>query len=94
METASAPAEHWDQAYGHGDATRSWFQREPSWSLRMIDRTGIGPVDSVIDVGGGSSPLAAALLARGHTDMTMLDVSFVGMRVAQQRLVVLVTKAG
>jgi hypothetical protein len=57
MQTASAPAEHWDQAYGHGDATRSWFQREPSWSLRMIDRTGIGPVDSVIDVGGGSSPL-------------------------------------
>jgi hypothetical protein len=74
----------------------------------MIDLTGIGRVDSVIDVGGGSSPLAAALLARGHTDITVLDVSFVGTRIAQQRLgvdatrvqwlrgelVVLVAKAG
>jgi hypothetical protein len=86
MELGSAPAEHWDQAYGHGDATRSWFQREPSWSLRMLDRAGIGPADSVIDAGGGSSPLAAALLARGHSDITVLDVSLVGIRAAEERL--------
>ena len=64
METATEPAEHWDQAYGHGDTTRSWFQFEPVWSLRMLDRVGFGTADSVIDVGGGSSPLVAALLAR------------------------------
>jgi hypothetical protein len=52
----------------------------------MLDRVGIGPSDSVIDVGGGSSPLAAALLARGHSDLTVLDVSLIGMRTAQQRL--------
>jgi hypothetical protein len=86
MEMGSAPAEHWDQAYGHGDATRSWFQREPSWSLRMLDHAGIGPADSVIDAGGGSSPLAAALLARGHSDVTVLDVSLVGIRAAEERL--------
>lgn len=78
--------EHWDQAYAHGDTTRSWFQREAGWSLRMLDRAGIGPADSVIDVGGGSSSLASALLARGHTDITVLDVSRVGMGIAQQRL--------
>jgi hypothetical protein len=86
MEKATPQAEHWDQVYGHGDTTRSWFQAQAGWSLRMLDRAGIGPADSVIDVGGGSSPLAAALLARGHSDITVLDVSVVGMRAAQQRL--------
>lgn len=86
METATGLAEHWDQAYGHGDATRSWFQHEAARSLQLLEHAGIGPADSVIDVGGGSSPLAAALLARGHSDITVLDISLVGMRAAQQRL--------
>ena len=86
METVTEPAEHWDQTYGHGDTTRSWFQSEPVWSLRMLDRVGVGPADSVIDVGGGSSPFAAALLARGQSDLTVLDVSIIGMRAAQRRL--------
>jgi trans-aconitate methyltransferase len=85
METVTGRAEHWDQAYGHGDATRSWLQHEARWSLRMMDRAGIGPSDSVIDF-GGSSPLASALLARGHSDITVFDVSFVGMGIARQRL--------
>jgi ubiquinone/menaquinone biosynthesis C-methylase UbiE len=86
METATKPAERWDQTYEHGDTTRSWFQSEPVWSLQMLDRAGIGLADSVIDVGGGSSPLAATLLARGHSDLTVLDVSIIGMQAAQQRL--------
>jgi Methyltransferase domain len=86
METTTGSAKHWDHVYGHGDTTRSWFQLQAIWSLQMLDRVGIGPSDSVIDVGGGSSPLTAALLARGHTDLTVLDVSLVGMRAAQQRL--------
>ena len=86
METIAGSAEHWDHVYGHGDATRSWFQLQAVWSLQMLDRGGIDPSDSVIDVGGGSSPLTAALLARGHSDLTVLDVSLIGMRGAQQRL--------
>jgi ubiquinone/menaquinone biosynthesis C-methylase UbiE len=85
METARRQAEHWDEVYGHGDTTRSWFQAQAGWSLHMLDRAGTSPADSVIDVGGGSSPLAAALVARGHSDITVLDVSVVGMRPAQQR---------
>jgi hypothetical protein len=86
METVSALAEHWDQAYAQGETTRSWFQPEAGQSLQMLDRAGIGPTDSVIDVGGGSSPLAAALLAHEYSDITVLDVSRVGMRAAQHRL--------
>ena len=86
METASGLAEHWDTVYGHGDTTRSWFQPEALWSLQMLDRIGVSAADSLIDIGGGGSPLAAALLARGHSDVSVLDVSQVGMHAAQQRL--------
>jgi hypothetical protein len=84
--TATGSAEHWDRAYDQGDTTRSWFQTEADQSLRMLENADIGPADSVIDVGGGSSPLAGALLARGYADVTVLDVSLLGMRAAQQRL--------
>jgi hypothetical protein len=86
METAIEVSDHWDRVYQHGDTTRSWFQSEPEWSLHMLDQTGVDKADSIIDVGGGSSSLAAALLARGFSDITVLDVSGVGMHAAQQRL--------
>jgi trans-aconitate methyltransferase len=52
----------------------------------MLDATGVTPRDSVLDVGGGTSPLADALLERGHEDLTVLDVSAVALGIAQRRL--------
>ena len=49
-------AAHWDDAYGLGDDTRSWFQQRPTVSLRMLDGARVSPADSLVDVGGGSSP--------------------------------------
>jgi trans-aconitate methyltransferase len=77
---------HWDAAYLLGDATRSWFQQQPLPSLRALDDAGVTPADSVLDVGGGASPLVDALLARGHDDLSVLDVSAEGLAVAQRRL--------
>ena len=79
-------AEHWDGAYAQGDATRSWFQHAPWMSLRMLDAAGVITADSLIDVGGGASPLAGVLLARGFRDVTVLDISAAGMEYARQRL--------
>lgn len=79
-------AAHWDQAYGQGDSTRSWHQDQPTMSLRMLDRAGSRPSDSLIDIGSGSAPLVDALLGRGFTDLTMLDISQTGLHYAQQRL--------
>lgn len=45
-------AEHWDEAYAQGEATRSWFATEPVLSLRMLDAAGVSPDASVVDVGG------------------------------------------
>jgi hypothetical protein len=79
-------AAHWDEAYRHGDTSRSWFQSRAEVSLRLLDATGVRPTDSVVDVGGGASTLVDALLERGHTDLTVLDISAEGMGAAQRRL--------
>jgi trans-aconitate methyltransferase len=79
-------AEHWDSAYANGERTRSWFQHYPGASLRMLDAAGVTPRDSVIDIGGGASVLADALLERGHEDLTVLDVSGAAVGIAQRRL--------
>lgn len=55
-------------------------------SLRMLDAAGISPLDSIVDIGGGASPFAEALLSRGFSDITVLDVWAAGMKYAQARL--------
>jgi hypothetical protein len=52
----------------------------------MLDAAGVPAGDSLIDVGGGASPLAGALLGRGFRDVTVLDISATGMQYAQWRL--------
>lgn len=84
---ASNPtASHWDEAYAAGETASNWFQQHPHMSLRMLAKAGIRADDSVIDVGGGASPLAGTLLERGFADITVLDVSAAGMTYARSRL--------
>jgi trans-aconitate methyltransferase len=77
---------HWDAAYARGDDTRSWFEKHPDMSLRMLGCAGVSAADALIDVGGGASPLTGALLDRGFRDLTVLDISAAGMRQARDRL--------
>ena len=86
MADQAQAAAHWDAAYAQGDDTRSWFERRPDMSLRMLDSAGVSAADALIDVGGGASPLTRALLDRGFRDLTVLDISAAGMRHARDRL--------
>jgi trans-aconitate methyltransferase len=86
MADQAEEAAHWDAAYAEGDHTRSWFEEHPGMSLRMLDSAGVSAADALVDVGGGASPLAGALLDRGFGDLTVLDISAAGMQHAQQRL--------
>lgn len=86
MPGIAGRAAHWDDAYAHGDATRSWFQRRPVMSLRMLETAGVTPEDSVVDVGGGASVLVDALLGRGFADITVLDISAIAIQHARRRL--------
>jgi SAM-dependent methyltransferase len=79
-------AGHWDQAYAQGEATRSWYQSRADLSLRLFDELDVQPRHSVVDIGGGASPLVDELLARGHRQLCVLDVSVGGLRIARERL--------
>ena len=84
--TANSTGSHWDEAYAAGETTRSWFQQHPRMSLRMLDAAAVPAAASVVDVGGGASPLAGALLGRGFRDVTVLDISAAGLPHARGRL--------
>ena len=69
-------SEHWDQVYDTREPDQvSWFEPEPATSLALFDALGVTPADSVIDVGAGKSLLGERLRARGHRDVTLLDIS-------------------
>ena len=80
------PHSHWDAAYADGDEDRSWTQERPAESLEALAFTAPAPDAPLIDVGGGSSRLAAALLDAGHSDVTVLDLSAAALDLARRRL--------
>lgn len=74
---ASDPVDrrHWDAAYVQkGEAGVSWFEETPTVSLDLIKALP-GPKDSLIDVGGGASRLAAYALWLGFGHVAVLDLS-------------------
>ena len=86
MIPADGRRDRWERAYEGGTERVSWFERTPRMSLEMIALTGAGPDAAVLDVGGGASPLAGALLDRGFGDVTVLDVSEAALRAARDAL--------
>ena len=67
---------HWDDRYRTiGSDNVSWYEAAPKLSLELMDLIGALPTMSVIDVGGGASNLGGALVHRGFSDVTVLDVS-------------------
>jgi len=80
-------ARHWKNVYeaSSPDAV-SWYQPEPVVSLELVDLLGVAPESAVIDIGGGASVLVDRLLARGFTDLTVLDISDAALRASRQRV--------
>jgi len=78
---------HWDKTYTEKSEDRvSWYQPRPQRSLDLIEAAAPDRAASVIDVGGGASLLADALLADGYSDLTVLDISDVALARAKARL--------
>jgi SAM-dependent methyltransferase len=83
----SKTLENWDRAYSTNHETDvSWFQPVPQRSLALISAVVPNLTASVIDVGGGASRLVDELLALGHSDVTVLDVSQAALDRARARL--------
>ncbi|SNR60468.1 class I SAM-dependent methyltransferase [Puniceibacterium sediminis] len=78
---------HWDTVYDQkSEAQLSWHQAEAKLSLELIAMAGVTAASSVIDIGGGTSRLAAALLSMGLRDVTVLDLSQVALNTARDQL--------
>jgi SAM-dependent methyltransferase len=78
---------HWESIYAtRGSSSLSWFQPHPQRSLDLIERTGLPTNAKIVDVGGGDSFLVDELVARGYTDITVLDLSRAAINRARHRL--------
>src|SRR5215470_3550580 len=79
--------QHWEEVYRTKAADKvSWFQPHAASSLEMIYATAIPKSAAIIDIGGGASVLADALLAAGYLDITVLDIAAPALDVAKARL--------
>jgi len=87
MEKTFDRKKHWEQVYkGKSPLEVSWFQLQPTHSLRFIQSTGITKQDFIIDVGGGASVLVDRLLDDGYENLAVLDISSSALEHAKQRL--------
>ena len=82
-----SPQAHWDGVYTRrGPRAVSWYEPAPEISLALIDQAGVDRDAPIVDVGGGASTLAAALLADGYTDITVADISATALEEAKAAL--------
>jgi SAM-dependent methyltransferase len=69
-------AEHWDRVYAENARTSvSWFEPLPRSSLAVIEGLDMPLYAPIVDVGESTSSMAAELLDRGHSDITVVDIS-------------------
>jgi hypothetical protein len=77
---------HWDNAYAdRGAAGVSWYEPTARVSLEIVSALNVPFDAALIDVGGGASNLAADLIAKGYTDVSVLDLSEIALREAHDR---------
>ncbi|HUO01240.1 MAG TPA: class I SAM-dependent methyltransferase [Rhizomicrobium sp.] len=78
---------HWNDIYrAKPDTQVSWFQETPSRSLALIQEAEIPKSAPILDVGGGAARLVDTLMARGFSDLSVLDVSDVALERSRTRL--------
>jgi len=78
---------HWERIYTQKDPDKlSWYRPHLETSLAFIERAAPGRAASIIDIGAGESTLVDDLLARGYTNITVLDISQTAIDANRKRL--------
>lgn len=86
MDAASRRT-HWQGSYtAKGEREVSWFQDSPQPSLDLIAQVASSPAAAIVDLGGGASRLADALLERGFQSITVVDLSEAALATAKARI--------
>lgn len=84
---SDARQSHWQSVYASKSETQtSWYRPHLDHSLHLLDGLALPPDAPLIDVGGGRATLVDDLLARGHVDVTVLDLAAAALDDARQRL--------
>jgi len=79
--------QHWDNVYStKAENEVSWFQPYPKTSMEFIELSKLPQSANIIDIGGGVSHLAEALLDEGYQNICVLDISANAIERAKQRL--------
>ena len=79
--------QHWENIYANKQMNEvSWFQKEPTISLALIQKNMQSKDDAIIDIGGGDGFLVDNLLELGYTNVTVLDISANAINKAKERL--------
>jgi len=78
---------HWQSIYrDKSEAQTSWFRPHLDESLRLIDGLRLPVTTPLIDVGAGRSTLVDDLLARGFSDICVLDIAEPALAASRTRL--------
>ncbi len=75
---------HWAEVWQTDASDRSWFEPTAARSVGWV-RAVCPAGGSVLDVGGGASPLVDALLADGH-DVAVVDIAVESLAQSRRRL--------
>src|SRR5258707_15645834 len=78
---------HWELIYEtKSPQETSWYEPHLTTSLEWIMEAAPGRSSSVIDVGGGESPLVDDLVTNGFRSLTVLDIADAAIARSQRRL--------
>ena len=78
---------HWDKIYTEKSPDQvSWYCAHLETSLALIEQAAAGVSASIIDIGAGESTLVDDLLARGYSDLSVLDISPAAIAASRKRL--------
>lgn len=79
--------EHWENVFATKQETEvSWFQPYPKTSMEFLALFQLPLTANVIDIGGGDSHFADALLEKGYQNIWVLDISANALARARKRL--------
>ena len=79
-------AGHWADVYERKAPEEvSWYEEQPRLSLELVRACEVGREAPIIDIGGGTSALAGALVAEGYSDVTVADISPSALDRAEKR---------
>ena len=79
--------EHWDGIYSSKKTEElSWYQPDPIEPLHLFNNLQLQKSANIIDIGGGDSLFVDALLQRGYSNISVLDISQKSIERAKLRL--------